>query len=83
MLAEKDREKGLRYEFNVASILRGDLKTQAESLTKYTAGSVYKINEARKKAGLPPTKGGDVILVNGSYVDLENVGEAYVKGGDK
>ncbi|WP_454962775.1 phage portal protein [Filifactor alocis] len=83
MLTEKDREKGLRYEFNVASILRGDLKTQAESLTKYTAGSVYKINEARKKAGLPPTKGGDVILVNGSYVDLENVGEAYVKGGDK
>lgn len=82
MLTEAERDKGYHFEFNVASILRGDLKTQAESLTKYTTGSIYTINEARQKAGLTKIDGGDIVLVNGSYVDLENVGSAYVKGGE-
>lgn len=82
MLSEEERKKGLRFEFNVASILRGDLKTQAESITKYVAGSIYTINEARAYAGLPKVEDGEKILVNGSYVELKNVGNAYLKGGE-
>lgn len=83
MLTEEERKRGLRFEFNVASILRGDLKTQAESITKYVSGSVYTINEARAFAGLPKVDDGEKILVNGSYVELKNVGDAYLKGGGK
>ena len=82
MLSEEERKKGLRFEFNVASILRGDLKTQAESITKYVSGSIYTINEARTYAGLPKVADGEKILVNGSYVELKNVGNAYLKGGE-
>jgi len=81
MLSEEERKRGLRFEFNVASILRGDLKTQAESITKYVTGSIYTINEARAYAGLPKVEDGEKILVNGSYVELKNVGNAYLKGG--
>lgn len=82
MLSEEERKKGLRFEFNVASILRGDLKTQAESITKYVTGSIYTINEARTYAGLSKVADGEKILVNGSYVELKNVGNAYLKGGE-
>ena len=82
MLSEEERKRGLRFEFNVASILRGDLKTQAESITKYVTGSIYTINEARAYAGLPKVEDGEKILVNGSYVELKNVGNAYLKGGE-
>lgn len=83
LLTESERLKGLHFEFNVASILKGDLKTQAECITKYLQSGVYTINEARKKAGLPAIDGGDVIVMNGSYVPLEKLGIAYEKGGAK
>ena len=83
LLTESERLKGLHFEFNVASILKGDLKTQAECLTKYVQSGIYTINEARKKAGLPAIDGGDVIVMNGSYVPLEKLGIAYEKGGAK
>jgi len=74
--------KGLHFEFNVATILKGDLKTQAECLTKYVQSGIYTINEARKLAGLTAIEGGDVIVMNGSYVPLEKLGVAYNKGGE-
>lgn len=83
LLTESERLKGLHFEFNVASILKGDLKTQAECLTKYVQSGIYTINEARKKAGLTAIDGGDVIVINGSYVPLEKLGIAYEKGGAK
>lgn len=82
LLTEKEIKEGLHFEFNVASLLRGDLKTQAECVRTYVSSGVYSINEARKIVGLHPTKGGDVIVMNGSYVPLEDIGIAY-KGGDR
>lgn len=82
LLTKREREQGLHFEFNVATILRGDLKTQADAITRYVAGSVYTLNEARDFVGKPSLgKEGDVLLVNGSYTDLENLGKAYDKGG--
>ncbi|MBP1998757.1 HK97 family phage portal protein [Peptostreptococcus canis] len=86
LLTDEERSKGYHFEFNIATILRGDLKTQAESLNRLTSGSIYTINEARNYLGMPKIENGDVIMVNGSYVDLHNIGKAYEnrsKGGKK
>lgn len=83
LLTEKERLSGLHFEFNVATILKGDLKTQAECITKFIQSGVYTINEARNLMGLPSVEGGDIIVMNGSYVPLEDIGIAYKdkKGG--
>lgn len=83
LLTEAELQKGYGFEFNIAKILRGDLKSQAESLTKYVQGSIVTLNEARSKAGWPAIDDGDIIIVNGSYVKLEDIGKAYAqKGGE-
>lgn len=81
LLSQAERERGLHVEFNVSTILRGDLKTQAEALNRFVTGSIYTPNEARGYLGLPPIDDGDEILVNGTYTDLASLGSAYQKGG--
>lgn len=84
LLTTKEQEAGLHYEFNVSVILRGDPEQQSKALQTYVTSGIYTINEARRKAGLPPINNGDVILVNGSYVPLQDAGKAYEKtGGNK
>lgn len=82
LLYRDESQQGIHTEFNVATILRGDLKSQAEALQKYVSGGIYTPNEARNYAGMPKIDGGDVLMVNGTYVALENLGQAYKKGGD-
>lgn len=83
LLTEAERKKGYHFEFNVATILRGDIKSQAEALSKFVQGSIYTIDEARQYLSMPTLKsGGETILVNGSYVNLEDIGLAY-KGGEE
>lgn len=83
LLFEEEIENGVHTEFNVATILRGDLKSQAEALQKYVSGGIYTPNEARTYSGMPKLEGGDVLMVNGTYVPIENIGKAYEKGGEK
>lgn len=82
LLYRDESQKGIHTEFNVATILRGDLKSQADALQKYVSGGIYTPNEARNYAGMPKIDGGDVLMVNGTYVALENLGQAYNKGGE-
>lgn len=79
LLTESELKSGLRFKFNVGTILRGDLKTQAEALRMQVDGAMMTLNEARAKLDLPPIQGGDIIIVNGSYTTLEDVGIAYRK----
>lgn len=83
LLTRAEQAAGLHYEFNVSVILRGDPEQQSKTLQTYVTSGIYTINEARRKAGLPPVPDGDVILINGSYVPLENAGQAYQKGGEQ
>ena len=83
LLTSKELKEGLRFNFNVASILRGDLKSQAEVLAKYTSHAIYTVNEARHQIGLPNIHGGDKALVNGSYTPIEDAGKVYQKGGEE
>lgn len=84
LLTTDELKKGYHFEFNVATILRGDIKTQAEALSKFVTSSIYKVDEARGYLGMPKLENGegDVVLVNGTYTKLEKVGAAY-DGGEK
>lgn len=77
LLTTKEQMQGLGFKFNVWTILRGDPTQQADVLQKMVASAIYSPNEARSKLDMPPTTGGDVHIVNGSYVKLEDVGLAY------
>lgn len=77
LLSTQELEKGYHFKFNVSSILRGDLKTQSESIRALVSSGVYTINEARVLLGMPKLKDGDVNLINGTYTKLEDIGKAY------
>lgn len=77
LLTDEQVNKGMKFKFDFDVILRADPTSQAESLAKYVSGAIYTVNEARHKAGLPPQENGDIILVNGTYVPLGHVGDAY------
>lgn len=77
LLTKKEQLAGLGFKFNVWTILRGDPQQQADVLQKMVQSSVYSVNEARDRLDIPPCIGGDVHMVNGSYVKLEDIGKAY------
>lgn len=79
LLTSKEQKTGYGFKFNVSTILRGDLKSQAEALSKYVTSGIYTPNQARRYLGEPAEDGGDVLLVNGSYVKIEEVGKAYAQ----
>ena len=83
LLTEKEQMAGKGFKFNVWVILRGDPSQQADILQKMVQSAIYSPNEARAKLDSPPCTGGDVHMVNGSYVKLEDIGKAYTgRGGD-
>lgn len=83
LLTDKELLAGVGFEFNVATILRGDLKTQAEALSKFVGSSIYSPNTARKYLGESPDPNGDDLIVNGSFTKLKDIGQAYKGKGVK
>ena len=86
LLTPAEQKKGLGFKFNFWMILRGDPTQQADVLQKMVQSAIYSPNEARSKVDMPPCSGGDVHIVNGSYVKLQDIGLAYAsktsKGGE-
>lgn len=72
---------GLSFKFNVSVILRGDPQQQADILQRLVSCGVCSINDARRLLDKPKTEGGDVHGINGSMVDIKDIGIAYKKGG--
>lgn len=83
LLTTSQLNDGLRVHFNFSVILRTDPSTQAQALATYVTNGIYKINEAREKAGLPPVKDGEIIVVNGSYKGLDHLNCPYEEGEKK
>ena len=77
LLTAEELNSGLSFKFNVGVILRGDPSQQADILQKYVASGIYSPNDARRLLDLPPVEGGDVHIINGSMVDVKDVGIAY------
>ena len=62
LLSDKEISEGLRIDIDTEAVLRSTPDVLASILTKYVAGSIMTINEARNKANLPPVDGGDKLV---------------------
>lgn len=77
LLSDKEIKQGYYFKFNTAMLLRADFKTQVESLVQGISGGLYTNNEARAYIDLEAKPGGDHLIVNGSMIRVEQVGEQY------
>ena len=79
LLSSDEVANGYHFKFNVAVILRADLKTQIETLSNAVANFIYTPNEAREKLDLEAKQGGDKLLGNGASIPVELAGTQYIK----
>uniref|UniRef100_UPI00359FB51C phage portal protein n=1 Tax=Jeotgalibaca porci TaxID=1868793 RepID=UPI00359FB51C len=78
LLSDNERnEDGLRFKFNVSVILRADLKTQIEMLSKAVNSFIYTPNEARNMLDFEDKDGGDQLLGNGASIPIQFAGSQY------
>ena len=77
LLSRDELQSGLHFKFNVSVILRADLKTQIETLSKAVASFIYTPNEARALLDLENKEGGDKLLGNGASIPVELAGIQY------
>ena len=77
MLSDKEIKQGYYFKFNTGMLLRADLKTQVESLTKGIANFLYTPNEARAYLDLEAKDGGDELIGNGSTIKVSQIGMQY------
>ncbi len=78
LLTTEEIENGLHFKFNVAVILRADLKTQIDSLSTAVNSFIYTPNEARALLDLEAKDGGDELLGNGASIPVRYAGSQYV-----
>lgn len=77
LLSNEEIKAGYYFKFNTGMLLRADLKTQVESLTKGISNFLYTPNEARSYLDLEDMPGGDVLIGNGSTIKLDQIGSQY------
>lgn len=79
LLSAEEMAEGYHFKFNVAVILRADLKTQIDTLSTAVSNFIYTPNEARAKLDLEAKEGGDRLLGNGASIPVELTGSQYIK----
>lgn len=77
LLSDKEIKQGYFFKFNTGMLLRADMKTQIESITKAISNGLYTPNEGRAYLDLEAKDGGDSLIVNGSMIRVEQVGSQY------
>lgn len=77
LLSDEEIKKGYFFKFNISMLLRADMKTQLESFRGAVESGIYTRNEARELLDMPAKDGGDELTVNGSTVNLKDVGIQY------
>lgn len=77
VLLPSEAKEGYFYKFNERAILRADAKTQMDTLCAGVQNGVYKPNEARRYLDMDDAEGGDILMCNGNYVPITQVGAAY------
>lgn len=83
LLSKEEKEEEKFYKFNEKVILRTDSKSQMESLSKAVNNGIYTPNEARGYLDMAAKDGGDVLVMNGNYIPITDVGKQYAKGGEE
>ena len=79
LLSDREVSQGYHFKFNVAVILRADLATQIDTLSKGVSNFIYTPNEARAMLDLEAKEGGDKLLGNGASIPVEYAGTQYIK----
>ena len=79
LLSPREISQGYHFKFNVAVILRADLATQIDTLSKGVSNFIYTPNEARAMLDLEAKPGGDKLLGNGASIPVEYAGTQYIK----
>lgn len=81
LLDPSEIEQGSYFKFNENVILRTDMKSQSEILTKYVQNGIRTANEARELLDEPALEGGDELMCNGNFIKLTQLGMNYEKKG--
>ena len=81
-LSKQEIDDGKYLKFNEKAILRTDSKTQMQNLKSGVDCGIYTVNEARDYMDMPFVEGGDVPVVNGTYIPLTMAGNQYGKGSE-
>ena len=79
LLSPMEIDSGLHFKFNVAVILRADLRTQIESLALAVSSGLYTPDEAREMLDKESKEGGDVLLCNGASIPVKYAGAQYTQ----
>ena len=77
LLSKEEISQGYYFKFNIAVLLRADLKTQIETLSLAVSSFIYTPNEARALLDKESKEGGDRLLGNGAYIPVELTGLQY------
>lgn len=80
LLSTAERDSGLRIEFNLEGLLRGDSAGRAAFYKSGLNDGWMTINEVRAKENLPPVAGGDVPRIQKQNVPITEI-EALIDGG--
>ena len=81
-ISRADRAESVRCVMDSSEILMSSWKDEVEAAMKAVQGSVATPNEVRRdRLNLPAKEGGDVLLVNGSYLPIDMAGIQYTEGG--
>lgn len=75
LLTQSDRERGFYFKFNLAALLRGDIKTRGDFYFKGVRTGWFTPNEVRAFEDLPPILGGEKLYMSRdlSPIDQLNV----------
>lgn len=77
VLLPEESKQGYFYKFNERAILRADSKTQMETLCSGVNNAIYTPNEARRYLDMDDQAGGDILMCNGNYIPITEVGAPY------
>ena len=76
-LTVTEAKAGFEYHFNEKVLLRTDAQTQITTLATAVQNGIRTPNECRGYLDEPPMDGGDRLIVNGTFIPLEDVGKQY------
>ena len=79
-LLTSEQKKDMYFNFNVDGLLRGDYQSRMSGYATGISNGFMSPNDVRRLENMdliPPEKGGDTYMVNGSMTPLEATGAAY------
>jgi HK97 family phage portal protein len=80
LLTEAERHAGMRIEFNIEGLLRGDSKTRSEVHASALQNGWRTINEVRALENLPPIAGGETPRMQMQNVPITEAGQSPPPG---